>query len=145
MTFTQKLRRIDYAGNALLIASTISVLFATTYGGTRYPFSSFRIVVPLVLGLLGLVAFLFLETAKFIPEPVIPYRLFNNRTSATVFAVTFLNSALLYWILFFLPVYFQSVLGSSPTQAGVQLLPSIVIASKSQYPLTYVTSITAVL
>ncbi|KAI1746166.1 DNA repair protein RAD50 [Xylaria scruposa] len=128
MSFAQKLRRIDYVGNLLLIASTVSILYATTYGGTREPWSSWRIIVPLVLGLLGLFGFVFLETAKFIPEPVIPPRLFANRTSATIFAVTFLNSALLYWILFFLPVYFQSVLGSSPTRAGVQLLPAIVIA-----------------
>ncbi|KAI0194234.1 hypothetical protein F4808DRAFT_441439 [Astrocystis sublimbata] len=103
MTITEKLKRIDYLGNALLIASTVSILFATTYGGTRYPFSHWRIVVPLVLGLVGLVVFPFLEAAKFIPEPVIPFRLFSNRTSATIFAATFLNSALLYWILFFLP------------------------------------------
>ena len=31
-------------------------------------------------------------------------------------------------MLFFLPVYFQAVLGSSPARAGVQLLPSIAIA-----------------
>ncbi|KAI1176371.1 multidrug resistance protein fnx1 [Nemania sp. FL0916] len=128
MSFAQKLRRIDYVGNILLIAATVSVLYATTYGGTREPWSSYKIIVPLVLGLLGLVAFVFLENAKFIPEPVVPPRLFTNRTSVAVFAVTFLNSALLYWILFFLPVYFQSVLGSSPERAGVQLLPAIVIA-----------------
>ncbi|KAI0436182.1 DNA repair protein RAD50 [Xylaria telfairii] len=128
MSFSEKIKRIDYVGNALLIAATVSVLYATTYGGTREPWSSWRIILPLVLGLLGLIAFVFLENAKFIKEPVVPPRLFTNRTSATIFAVTFLNSALLYWILFFLPVYFQSVLGSSPTRAGVQLLPSIVIA-----------------
>ncbi|KAF2962636.1 hypothetical protein GQX73_g10936 [Xylaria multiplex] len=128
MTFVEKVKRIDYLGNILLIAATVSILYATTYGGTREPWSSWRIIVPLVLGLLGLFAFGVLESAKFIQEPVIPPRLFTNRTSATVFAVTFLNSALLYWVLFFLPVYFQSVLGSSPARAGVQLLPAIVVA-----------------
>jgi hypothetical protein len=130
MSFSQKLRRIDYVGNILLIAATVSILYATTYGGTREPWSSWRIIVPLVLGLLGLVGFVFLENSKFILEPVVPPRLFNNRTSVTIFAVTFLNSALLYWMLFFLPVYFQSVLGSSPARAGVQILPAIVIASE---------------
>ncbi|GAP85066.2 putative major facilitator superfamily general substrate transporter [Rosellinia necatrix] len=128
MSFSEKLQRIDYLGNALLIASTVSILYATTYGGTREPWASWRIILPLVLGFLGLIAFMFLETANFILEPVVPARLFNNRTSATIFAVTFFNSALLYWALFFLPVYFQSVLGSSPARAGVQLLPAIVVA-----------------
>lgn len=128
MPLAQKLRRIDYIGNILVIASTVAILYALTYGGTRYPWSSWRIVLPLVLGLAGLGVFIFFETTKFVKEPVVPARLFANRTSAVVLAVTFMNSALLFWMLFFVPVYFQAVLGSSPARAGVQLLPAIVIA-----------------
>ncbi|KAK1767504.1 putative multidrug resistance protein fnx1 protein [Phialemonium atrogriseum] len=128
MPLAQKLRRIDYIGNILVIASTVAILYALTYGGTRYPWSSWRIVLPLVLGLAGLGVFIFFETTKFVKEPVVPARLLANRTSAVVLAVTFMNSALLFWMLFFVPVYFQAVLGSSPARAGVQLLPAIVIA-----------------
>lgn len=127
MTFAQKVRRIDYIGNVLLIGSTVAILFALTYGGTLYPWSSGRIIVSLAIGFLGLGVFIGFEALNFVVEPVVPPRLFTNRTSATVFAVTFLNSALLYWMLFFLPVYFQTVLGSSPARSGVQLLPSIFI------------------
>ncbi|KAK0702245.1 major facilitator superfamily domain-containing protein [Lasiosphaeris hirsuta] len=128
MSFAQKVRRIDYIGNLLLISSTVSILWALTYAGIQYPWSSWRIVSPLVIGLVGLVAFAAFENTKFVREPVIPPRLFANRTSAAVFAVTFLNSALLYWMFFFLPVYFQAVLLSSPARTGVQLLPAIFIA-----------------
>ncbi|KAK2611403.1 hypothetical protein N8I77_004742 [Diaporthe amygdali] len=128
MTFAQKVRRIDYIGNALLIVSTVAVLYSLTYGGTLYQWSSGRIIAPLVIGLLGLVAFICFESLNFVIEPVVPPRLFANRTSVTVFAVTLLNSALLYWMLYFLPVYFQTILGSSPARSGVQLLPSIVVA-----------------
>lgn len=127
MAFAQKIRRIDYIGNVLLIGSTVAILFALTYGGTLYPWSSGRIIASLVIGFLGLGVFIGFETLNFVVEPVVPPRLFTNRTSATVFAVTFLNSALLYWMLFFLPIYFQTVLGSSPARSGVQLLPSIFI------------------
>jgi len=128
MTFLEKIKRIDYMGNIILIGSTVSVLYALTYAGTRYPWTSWRILFPLILGLVGLLLFMALEAASWIIEPVVPPRLFGNRTSATVFAVTFLNAALLYWIMFFLPVYFQAVLLSSPSRAGVQFLPIIVIA-----------------
>ena len=128
MSFAQKLRRIDYTGNVLLVAATVSVLYAMTYGGTRYPWSSWRILLSLALGLVGLGGLPIVETASFVKEPVVPPRLFSNRTSATIFAITFLNSALLYWMLFFLPIYFQAVQGSSPARAGIQLLPAITIA-----------------
>lgn len=128
MTFMQKIRRIDYLGNVMLIASTVSVLWALTYGGTILPWSSWRVVFPLVIGLVGLILFMALESSKFVKEPVVPVRLFGNRTSATIFAATFLNSALLYWMLFFLPIYFQSVLLAGPARSGVMLLPAIVVA-----------------
>ncbi|KAF2182987.1 DNA repair protein RAD50 [Zopfia rhizophila CBS 207.26] len=123
----QKLKRIDYIGNAILIGSTVAVLYALTYGGTRYPWSSGNVVSPLVIGMVGLVFFMWVESTKFVREAVVPRRLFSNRTSTTVFAVTFLNSALLYWVMFFLPIYFQAVLLSSPERSGVQVLPIIVI------------------
>lgn len=127
MPFSQKLRRIDYIGNILLIASTVAILYALTYGGNFLPWSAWQIIFPLVIGLVGLGVFMFYETTKFVAEPVVPPRLFGNRTSVVIFGATFLNSALLFWILFFLPVYFQALLGASPARSGVLLLPAIVI------------------
>lgn len=54
-----------------------------------------------------------------------PLHLLSNRTSATVFFLTFLHSIITIWSLYFLPVYFQGVLGSSSSRSGVQLLPTI--------------------
>lgn len=124
---SEKISRIDYIGNFLLIASTVSILYPLTYGGTILQWSSWRAIFPLVIGLLGLGVFMFYETLKMVKEPLVPPNLFSNRTSSTVFAVTFMNAALLYWILFFLPVYFQAVRGSSPARSGVLLLPAIVV------------------
>lgn len=57
-----------------------------------------------------------------------PLRLFANRTSAIVFANTFIMSMLNYWIFFFLPLYFQAIQLSTPTRSGVQILPVTLIA-----------------
>lgn len=128
MTFAEKIKRIDYVGNVILIGSTVSVLYALTYAGTRYPWSHWRILLSLIVGLVGLIFFMAFERTSWVKEPVVPPRLFGNRTSSTIFAVTFLNSALLFWLFFFLPVYFQAVLLSSPSRAGVQFLPMVVVA-----------------
>ncbi|OBT78521.1 hypothetical protein VF21_01054 [Pseudogymnoascus sp. 05NY08] len=127
MTFFQKLRRIDFVGNMILILSSLSVLFALTDGGSKYNWSTYNIIVPLVLGLLGLIVFPFYEASKFCIEPVMPNRLFNSRTSVVIAICTFVNSIILYWVVYFLPVYFQAVLGSTPARAGVQVIPMTVI------------------
>jgi uncharacterized membrane protein YeaQ/YmgE (transglycosylase-associated protein family) len=122
-THLQKLARIDYTGNVILMASTVAILYATTYGGTTYSWSSSRILAPLLIGFAGFVLFAFYETKA--KEPVMPPSLFSSRTTSVIFLATFLNSTMVYWILFFLPVYFQAVLGVSASQAGVNILPVI--------------------
>lgn len=125
-SFANMVRRVDLSGNALLIAAIVAVLLALTYGGAEQPWSSWRIIVPLVLGIAGFAAFLVLESTKLVPEPTMPFRLFSNRTSLAAFGITFIHATLTYWISYFLPVYFQSVLERTPTQSGVDVLPSAI-------------------
>lgn len=126
-TVAQKLKRLDYAGNALLILATTSLLIALTYGGTVRAWASWRTVVPMVLGFLGMLAFHIYEASGYQSKPVMPPRLFKNRTSCIAFVLVFLHGMILYWVTYFLPVYFQSVLLSTPTQSGVQLLPTLIV------------------
>ncbi|KAI8626689.1 multidrug resistance protein fnx1 [Xylariaceae sp. FL1651] len=128
MTFAEKVKSIDYIGNAILIASTVSTLYALTYGGSIYAWSDSRVITSLVFGLVGLILFVGYEGSKWPKEPVTPLRLFSHRTGAIIAFNTFMNSALLYWATFFLPVYFQAVLLSTATWSGVQLLPVVLVA-----------------
>ena len=41
-------------GNAIFIASVISVLLGIVQGGVQYPWDSWRTILPLVLGMIGL-------------------------------------------------------------------------------------------
>jgi hypothetical protein len=51
-----------HSGNALIMASASSCMLALTWGGLRYPWSSPRVLVPLVLGLCGLVGAQYYES-----------------------------------------------------------------------------------
>ncbi|BDD60843.1 Efflux pump fus6 [Monascus purpureus] len=122
-TIIDRLKRVDYLGNTILILAVISVLLALTWGGTVHAWSSWRTIVPLVLGLVGLVGFLVYEASPAVKEATMPMILFTNRTSATTYILSFLHGILLYWACYFLPVYFQAVLGASPTRSGIMLFP----------------------
>lgn len=123
--YMQRLRRFDWIGNALFVLSMVSNLIALSWAGTQYAWSSYHVVVPLVLGFVGSAVFVFYEASSFCVNPTMPLYLFANRTSGTAFAVTFLHTLSSVSVMYFLPVYFQAVLNATPSRSGVQLLPTI--------------------
>lgn len=125
MTFAISMQRIDWLGNGLLIASVVSILIALSWADTRYSWSSWHILLPLILGFIGTALFHVFESTKYAKSPTIPPRAFGNRTSSAALALTFIQSMLTYWGIYFLPVYFQAVRLVSPQTSGVLLLPSI--------------------
>lgn len=119
------LKRVDFAGNVLLVTALTSILLALTWGGGQEPWSSWRTILPLVLGLAGLPLFLLFETR--VTEPTTPFRLFSNRTSLAGFWCAFTHNMLVFYILFTLPIYFQAVLRASAFRSGINILPTAAV------------------
>lgn len=123
-TWRHALARVDFAGNLIFIPAMVAIFFGLIMGGTPgYPWSSYRIIVPLVLGVLGWAAFHVHQASPICYEPSTPPHLFKHRTSATGFIIIFLGAVILQAINYFLPVYFQGVKGTSPLTSGVYFLP----------------------
>lgn len=49
------------SGNILVIAATASIVVALSRAGIQHPWSSAQVLIPLILGLLGLAGFLVYE------------------------------------------------------------------------------------
>lgn len=122
-SWKKNLIQIDLPGNALLISSITAVLLGLLMGGTTFPWSSWRIILPLVLGFLGWFAFHIYQMSPWCKIPTIPPRLFSNPTSAVGFILSFLSGVLLEWIVYFYPLYFQALRGTTPLGSGVDTLP----------------------
>jgi hypothetical protein len=131
MRLSQKMKRIDYVGNGLLMAGTIAMLYALTYAGVRSSWGTWNILVPFCLGLFSLVLFALWEYYGTAPEPVMPPRLFRHRTSKIIAVNTFLHWMLTYWGMYFLPLYFQAVLLYTARHTGVALLPMTLLSIPS--------------
>ncbi|KAI1334211.1 MFS general substrate transporter [Xylariaceae sp. FL0016] len=116
-----RLRSIDYIGSAIFTPSIIAILLGLIMGGVKYPWSSWRVILPLILGSLGWVSFHVQQA--FASHPSVPARLFANRTSATAFLLTFLSSALVQSVSYFLPIYFQAVKATTVIKSGTYFLP----------------------
>jgi predicted MFS family arabinose efflux permease len=125
-TLATKLSKLDWLGNAVFVGGTTPVLIALSWAGGKYPWSAYQVLVPLIIGLAALGVFIWLQTnARLVPNPIMPVHLFNHSVTALVFLLTFLHGMVTMWAYFFLPVYFQGVLGASAYRSGIMLLPTI--------------------
>ncbi|KIP04457.1 hypothetical protein PHLGIDRAFT_129482 [Phlebiopsis gigantea 11061_1 CR5-6] len=119
-SFRDKFMRMDWIGNFLIISSSSAVVIALTWGGVKFPWSSASILAPLILGLVGFVAF-FLYEATLAKNPLIPFTLVSNRTSLSGYIQNFVGPCTIVGALYFLPVYYQACKNASPTRSGVEL------------------------
>ena len=87
-----------------------------------YAWTSPRTLVPLIIGAIGLIAFVAYEeyVAK---EPLIPLVIFKNRTNLASYLGTVLHGIILWCILYYLPLYYEAVKGYTPIVSGVALFP----------------------
>jgi MFS family permease len=117
-----KLLRFDWVGAILLTASTTSFLMPVSWGGVMFAWSSFRTLVPLILGICGLCVFVMYETyvAK---TPLIPLHIFCNRTAAVNYIGTLVHGMVLWCLLYYLPLYYEAVKVYSPIIVGVAVFP----------------------
>jgi cadmium resistance protein CadD (predicted permease) len=67
-TFRESLGRFDFIGSILVLASSVAIVYALTYGGSRFAWSNWHIVVPLVIGLVTLVVFHAYEASPWVKE-----------------------------------------------------------------------------
>ena len=117
-----KLLHFDWGGAILLTASTTSFLMPVSWGGVMYAWSSFRTLVPLILGLFGFFIFILYEV-YIVKTPLIPLGIFSNRTAAVNYFGTFVHGLVLWTSLYYLPLYYEAVKAYSPVITGVAVFP----------------------
>jgi EmrB/QacA subfamily drug resistance transporter len=118
----KRITSLDVVGNLIFVPSITSLLIGLVTGGILHPWTSFRVILPIVLGIAGWICF-HLHQHFIASNPGVPSHLFANRTSAGAYILAFLSSVLLQTAGYFLPVYFQAVQGTTVFDSGVYFLP----------------------
>jgi EmrB/QacA subfamily drug resistance transporter len=115
--------KIDYVGATLIVAAVSTLLIWVSLAGNRFGWASMTSAGMVLAGLMLLALALVVESR--VAEPIIPLRLFRNRTIALAsLASVFVGSAL-YGITVFLSQYFQISRLKSPAVSGVFTIPLI--------------------
>ncbi|KAJ2982282.1 hypothetical protein NQ176_g1485 [Zarea fungicola] len=113
---------IDWLGSLLAIGGTVMILLGLQFGGVQFPWASVTVICLIVFGT-GTIGLFILCEAKYASYPIMPVRLFSTANNFCAYVLTFMHSLVVLSVTFFLPLYFQSVLGASPLLSGCFLLP----------------------
>ncbi|WP_328858943.1 MFS transporter [Williamsia herbipolensis] len=117
-------RRLDWWGALALAIGVVPLLIAAEQG-REWGWGDYKTVVCYIIGVVGIAAFISVEKAMG-EAAIIPLRVFSNRIFSQGIVISVVIGAVMFGAISILPQYFQVIRGSSPTVAGLQLLPMVV-------------------
>ncbi|MGN7800293.1 MDR family MFS transporter [Leifsonia sp. 22587] len=115
--------RIDWWGAAGVIVGLVPLLLVAEQGRT-WGWDSPAAIACYVIGGLGIIAFILIEIAMK-DDALIPIKLFRSSTFSMATIIGVFVGFGMFGAMLTLPLYLQLVLGSTPTESGLQLLPMI--------------------
>ena len=109
---------IDYLGATLIVGGVSLLLVWVSLAGNQFAWASVTSYLLVGAGVLVLALAVLVE-ARFAREPVIPLRLFRDRTTALATAASVMIGVAMFGATVYLSQYFQLARGMTPTHAGL--------------------------
>ena len=127
-TFKEKMLQLDLPGTFIIMGAVVCYLLAIQWGGTTKSWNDSQ-VIGLLVGF-GLLVIVFILIQYFSGErALLVGRLFKRRNNLMAMLFIFFFAGSFFVLLYYLPIYFQSVDGVSPSDSGVRNIPLLVAAS----------------
>lgn len=121
----EKILQMDPLGVVLIMGAVICYVLALQYGGQTDSWDS-SVVIGLLVGFVLIVlAFIGWEYYQN-DRAMMPRRLIKNRVYLTSSLYAFFFAGAYFLVIYYLPIYFQSIDNVSPTMSGVRNIPLIV-------------------
>ena len=114
---------IDYLGAGFLTAGVSALLIWVTLAGDSFAWASVETALFLTGGVLAIVAFIVTELRA--TEPIVPLRLFRDRTTTLAIVASVAIGVAMFGSTVFLGQYLQISRGYSPTAAGLLTIPMV--------------------
>ena len=125
VSLREKLLQLDPVGIVLTMAAIICFILSLQYAGNVHPWNSSQ-VIGLLVGF-GVISVTLVIWEIFLDEyAMLLPRLFKKRALWSVAPYQFFFFGDLILLLYYLPIYFQSIRGASPIGSGVDNLPIVI-------------------
>jgi MFS family permease len=121
--------RLDVIGAALIVAASIALMLGLNLAGARFPWTSLPILALFCFALIG--GALFVARLITAPEPLIPISVLLDPVVRCAFIANACGWGAIVGLNIFLPSYLQTVIGLTPTDAGLSLMVLMVTLNTS--------------
>ncbi|NMO89123.1 MFS transporter [Actinomycetospora sp. TBRC 11914] len=120
---TRRERRIDWPGAVSLAVALVPLLIVAEQGQS-WGWGSGSALLCYGIGVVGLIAFVVAERA-YGDDALLPLRLFRNGVFSLTTVIAIITGIGMFGGIAIVPQYLQIVNGSTPTQAGLQMIPLV--------------------
>ncbi|UZP39292.1 hypothetical protein NXS19_007108 [Fusarium pseudograminearum] len=124
LTLKEKLKKIDFLGTLIAVPAVTCLLMALQWGGTKFGWGSWQIILPLVFCALLFTAFGYLQYRQG-DKALLPPRILKQRSIIAGMWFGACCEGVLAVTEYYMSIYFQGVRGYSPTKAGLLALPMV--------------------
>jgi hypothetical protein len=116
-------KEFDLFGTLFFIPAIISFLLALQWGGTKYPWGSWRIILLFCFFGVLIIGFISVRFWKSDTATVPPHIM--KKRSIWAVSFSFCMGPFFLLLVYFLPIWFEAVKGASAVKSGIMNLPMI--------------------
>ena len=120
---TRRERKIDWPGASALAIALVPLLIVAEQGQT-WGWGSTNALLCYGIGVVGIIGFVLAERA-YGDDALLPLRLFRNGVFSLTTVIAVITGIGMFGGIAIVPQYLQIVTGSSPTQAGLEMIPLV--------------------
>lgn len=123
--FIDGMKAVDWLGGLAIVGGVITFLYGFESAGVSHPWDSAFVLCLIIFGAI-LIGLFFVIEWKIAKYPIMPVRLFRDRSNVAAYTVCFLFGFVFIAQSYYLPLYFQTVMGLTPILSGVTLFALVV-------------------
>ncbi|KAH8647040.1 major facilitator superfamily transporter [Tricladium varicosporioides] len=124
-TWRDLVEKLDFPGIVALLPSIVCLLLALQWGGTTYPWGSWRCILLLCIFSVGSLIWCYIQAYNG-DNATVPMRLLKMRSILASIWFAFCLFGMMFIQSYYIPIYFQVVKNDTAYQAGINLLASTI-------------------
>ena len=122
--FKERVKQFDPIGTVFFLPCIICLLLALQWGGSKYPWSDGKIIALFVI--FGVLAICFLSVQLWKQDnATVPPRIIKKRSIMFGCWFVFCLGASFFIFIYYIPIWFQAIKGTSAVESGIRNLPMI--------------------